>query len=51
MTLEDVRNSKCTEFVCKYIDKSGNIDYIILSKEQMLNRARAQFYFNGGYKR
>ena len=51
MTLEDVRNSECTEFICKYIDKSGNIDDIILSKEQILNHAWAQFYFNGGYKR
>lgn len=50
MTLEDVRNSECTEFICKYINKQGHIDFIILSREQILNHKWAQFYFNGGYK-
>lgn len=50
VTLEDVRNSKCTEFVCHYINESGKPDFIILSKEQILNYEWAQFYFNGGYK-
>ena len=50
MTLEDVKNSKCTEFICEYINKQGHIDFIILSREQILNHKWAQFYFNGGYK-
>lgn len=51
MTLEDIRNdTKHNDYICYYINKDGETDWIHLSKRQILNCEWAQFYFNGGYK-
>ena len=51
MTLEDIRNdTKHSSYICHYVNKGGEVDWILLSKEQILNCEWAQFYFNGGYK-
>lgn len=51
MTLEDIRNdTEHDNYICHYINKDGEVDWIWLSKEQILNCEWAQFYFNGGYK-
>lgn len=51
MTLEDIRNdTEHNSYICHYINKDGEVDWVHLSKEQILNCEWAQFYFNGGYK-
>ena len=51
MTLEDVRNdTEHDNYFVYYINKDGEVDWLWLSKWQILNCEWAQFYFNGGYK-
>lgn len=51
MTIEDIRNdTEHDSYIVYYINKEGEIDWICLSKWQILNCEWAQFLFNGGYK-